>query len=798
MVSGFGRIMTYAFNGLDMSSAANDVIVVQHRDGTLHSSPFNVRFGKFKVLRPQDKVVSIEVNDVVTKAVMKINSDGVAFWLEATSHVGGERPESPVQPLTSPVLSQRAASPGISDMPNIALPKDPSSGGPSSPLKSLHSTSVDSQPQQHRQKSADRPIPVLHVSADATLDDINLSRDDELASMLGSRPTTTGELPLPHHQDPQQGIEVATSTIFEQDMSLWSLEQREKYTELLRSINEGPSKDEDGRDHHGGLTLSKLASFDEFSMGASEPTPVTQMLAAGGAPPAFGVGLPNSEVITDGSGLPAIPSFQEQHYDTASVASVEEDEYEEEDAEEGEEEGEEGGAGSSSSSAPAQYYKPTITPKSVDLEKLGLIPGRNKVRYITHTSLQGRVVVESSIYLWSSDTKIVVSDIDGTVTKSDVWGHILPMIGKDWTHAGICSLYTKVAKNGYEFVYLTARSMSQQEQTRKFLWSIEQDGGMTLPRGPVLTAPDRFFTALTQEVSKRAHEFKIACLESIRRAFPRHSRPYYAGFGNRIGDVISYTATMIPKHKIFIIDTNSTLHVCRVKQTYRNLAHLVDVSFPPLKPTSALLTRTAVNSAGGDSSSVGRRSASPQGHSGPSSTLSSPTLPATQPSQGVSVALGNSLLGTRQDYHGMQEGETVDAEFNSFNFWRVPLDDVVVRPPAPVKTASTLKKSVAPATPLIPPPPVTNSSSHHPMYVDTSARSGATPAQALDATGAQHTASGKGWLRWFGGSGTSPTPAGGSGSSGSAVGASGGPTSPATSVLPAQSATPAMPEVAKK
>jgi phosphatidate phosphatase PAH1 len=778
--------MTYAFNGLDMSSAANDVIVVQHRDGTLHSSPFNVRFGKFKVLRPQDKVVSIEINDVMTKAVMKINSDGVAFWLEATNHVEGERPESPVQPLTSPVLSQRAASPGMADMPHIVLPKDPSSGGPSSPLKAaFHSTTTEPLPQRSK-SSTDRPLPSLHVSSDATLDDINLSRDDELTSVLG-RPA--GE---PHHQDPHAAPSVDavasddTSKLFEHDMSLFvSLEQREKYTELLRSINEGPSKDEEGRDSHGGITLSKLASFDEFSMGASEPTPVTQVLT--GSVPAFGVGLPDTDVMMGSSGQPLTASFQE--HDTASVASVEEEEYDEEDVEDGEDDDQEVVAGGGAT--PAQYYKPTITPKSVDLEKLGLIPGRNKVRYITHTSLQGRVVVESSIYLWSSDTKIVVSDIDGTVTKSDVWGHILPMIGKDWTHAGICSLYTKVAKNGYEFVYLTARSMSQQEQTRKFLWSIEQDGGMTLPRGPVLTAPDRFFTALTQEVSKRAHEFKIACLESIRRAFPRHSRPYYAGFGNRIGDVISYTATMIPKHKIFIIDTNSTLHVCRVKQTYRNLAHLVDVSFPPLKPTSALLTRSSVNNTAVDAASVGRRSASPQGYSGPSSTLSSPTLPATQPAPGAGVAVGNSMLGTtshaRQENNGMQEGETVDADFNSFNFWRVPMDDVV--PLAPMKTASTLKKPT-----LLPPAAAPSASGsncgQHPMYVDTTSRSFGTPAQALDATGTQGTGSGKSWLRWFGGSGAAPALTGS---------ATGGPTSPSTTSLQSQqNTTPLPPDVVNK
>ena len=35
-----------------------------------------------------------------------------------------------------------------------------------------------------------------------------------------------------------------------------------------------------------------------------------------------------------------------------------------------------------------------------------------------------------SIFVWEQSTKIIISDIDGTITKSDVRGMILPMIGK--------------------------------------------------------------------------------------------------------------------------------------------------------------------------------------------------------------------------------------------------------------------------------------------------------------------------------------------------------------------------------
>jgi phosphatidate phosphatase LPIN len=38
-------------------SGAIDVIVIKHEDGSLHCSPFHVRFGKLQLLRPQDKIV---------------------------------------------------------------------------------------------------------------------------------------------------------------------------------------------------------------------------------------------------------------------------------------------------------------------------------------------------------------------------------------------------------------------------------------------------------------------------------------------------------------------------------------------------------------------------------------------------------------------------------------------------------------------------------------------------------------------------------------------------------------------
>ena len=63
--------------------------------------------------------------------------------------------------------------------------------------------------------------------------------------------------------------------------------------------------------------------------------------------------------------------------------------------------------------------------------------------------------------MFNHDEKIIISDVDGTVTKSDVMGQILPPLGvTDWSQQHIVDLYQKIADNGYKFLYLSARAIS--------------------------------------------------------------------------------------------------------------------------------------------------------------------------------------------------------------------------------------------------------------------------------------------------------------------------------------------------
>ncbi|KAJ1548566.1 Nuclear elongation and deformation protein 1, partial [Cladochytrium tenue] len=62
-------------------SGAIDVVVVEQESGELTCSPFHVRFGKLKLLRPVEKKVSISINGNPTNLAMKVGEAGEAFFV---------------------------------------------------------------------------------------------------------------------------------------------------------------------------------------------------------------------------------------------------------------------------------------------------------------------------------------------------------------------------------------------------------------------------------------------------------------------------------------------------------------------------------------------------------------------------------------------------------------------------------------------------------------------------------------------------------------------------------------------
>ncbi|KAI1233321.1 Phosphatidate phosphatase LPIN3, partial [Lamprotornis superbus] len=229
-------------------------------------------------------------------------------------------------------------------------------------------------------------------------------------------------------------------------------------------------------------------------------------------------------------------------------------------------------------------YKKSLRLSSEQIGRLNLQDGPNEVAFSVTTQYQGTCRCEATIYLWNWNEKVVISDIDGTITKSDALGQILPQLGKDWTHRGIVKLFHKIHLNGYKFLYCSARAIGMAHITKGYLkWVNEQ--GCGLPMGPMLLSPSSLMSAFHREViEKKPEVFKVTCLTDIQKLFATKC-PFYAGFGNRPNDVYAYKQVGLPESRIFTVNPKGELIqelTKNQKSTYERLSELVEVFFPPV------------------------------------------------------------------------------------------------------------------------------------------------------------------------------------------------------------------------
>jgi phosphatidate phosphatase LPIN len=188
---------------------------------------------------------------------------------------------------------------------------------------------------------------------------------------------------------------------------------------------------------------------------------------------------------------------------------------------------------------------------SDELRLLNLKSGMNVVHFSVQRKKQ--TILPAKIYLWDYRTKLVVSDIDGTVSKSDFLGHLYYIIKKDWEREGVVNLYKTLRRKGYQIIYLSARSIDSIDYTRGYL-SWVQDNGKHLPDGPVILSPQGLWTSLKREVMKTTHLFKTDALREIKNQFHGVANPFIAGFGNKNADAVAYLNSGLDKENIFIFE----------------------------------------------------------------------------------------------------------------------------------------------------------------------------------------------------------------------------------------------------
>ncbi|GBG24223.1 Phosphatidate phosphatase LPIN3 [Hondaea fermentalgiana] len=189
--------------------------------------------------------------------------------------------------------------------------------------------------------------------------------------------------------------------------------------------------------------------------------------------------------------------------------------------------------------------------------------------------------VEALFWLWDSSDSIVVSDIDGTITRSDVGGMINGVLGarmgwkKGHAHPGVCFLYNHlIDETNAHIMYLTARPLNLINDTRSYIYELEQpvsSSSMTmrqLPPGPIITDTTNLTSSFRREVVDRSsHVFKTEMLSQLRDCFTNAGRDirrypvFLATFGNKDTDAVAYRAVGAPPVTIFIIGTDSRVQV---------------------------------------------------------------------------------------------------------------------------------------------------------------------------------------------------------------------------------------------
>ena len=165
------------------------------------------------------------------------------------------------------------------------------------------------------------------------------------------------------------------------------------------------------------------------------------------------------------------------------------------------------------------------------------------------------------IFLMSEAEKIVVSDLDGTITRSDIGGLVLPAMGLSaWAHNGVVRLYQAVAARGYRLLYLSARPFTLYPSTASYIRSLRG-----LPAGPLLLDPHFSLQETCLRKLQRSwspDEQKINKLTEIGNLFPAAGGgPFFAGYGNTETDKRAYERVGIDEGRIFRVDKKSRIRV---------------------------------------------------------------------------------------------------------------------------------------------------------------------------------------------------------------------------------------------
>ncbi|QSL64583.1 hypothetical protein MERGE_001884 [Pneumocystis wakefieldiae] len=520
-------------------SGAIDVIVIEQANGDLACSPFHVTF---------------KVNNEIVHYSMKLGEEGDAFFVFSTeSDVPDELKTSPViSPSSSPQSSEEQSlqEPDEFDLGehNNRIPKE----GILAPLEDLGSNNTGDIEQTGLSRLGHEPWDTLSIDTSS-----NLVADTPKSHLLSSDVSDSTSQKTNHEL--LSDLNISQSSIDIEEARLSAIRRASELSKrlLTRDI---PTHITDNGDVI--LDMRGYKSSDEAEQEAEAI--VRRILSELDINPAELENLISSDsygniwiyasedskedAINRGSLSTNIDIFSNNNLNDLSkisLASVSNLEPE-----------------IKSSTDSTTTHVKTLRLTSEQLKSLNLQLGRNSISFSVN---KGKATVSANLYFWKHSASVVISDIDGTITKSDALGHVLTIIGKDWTHPGVAKLYSDIYNNGFNILYLTSRSVGQADSTRDYLKKIEQNRHK-LPLGPVILSPDRTMAALRREMIFRKPEvFKISCLRDLQNVF------------GKVG---------IPPTRIFTINSYGEVYMKFLELTgyrsnYISMNDLVDHFFPP-------------------------------------------------------------------------------------------------------------------------------------------------------------------------------------------------------------------------
>ena len=220
---------------------------------------------------------------------------------------------------------------------------------------------------------------------------------------------------------------------------------------------------------------------------------------------------------------------------------------------------------------------------SDELESMNLHNGLNEAAFVCPDL---NVHMPFSIHLLNQGNKLVLTDIDGTITTSDVRGFVFGTLGFNVHHEGVVELYDKVAKNGYTLIYLSARPLTFEQETRKYLFETLQttEKGYSLPVSALFLSPVSVVEAAIEASDPSAT--KTATIQPLLDMFELKEHVVSVGYGNQESDAKSYLNVGIEASKIFIVDEDSKMvnYASGDKTSYLTHAENVNSMYPKISP----------------------------------------------------------------------------------------------------------------------------------------------------------------------------------------------------------------------